>query len=113
MYIDGLVSVIIPVYNSEKHIKECLESALAQSYSKIEIITIDDCSPDGSSLLIEQMTKAHNNILYFKLNENSGAAIARNKALELAHGRYVAFLDSDDLWKPDKLKKEINEIRQR
>jgi teichuronic acid biosynthesis glycosyltransferase TuaG len=108
---DGLVSVITPVYKVEKHIFECIQSVLDQTFDNIEIVLVDDCSPDHSVDIIKKMMRAHPNIRYEKLEKNSGAAVARNRALEIANGRYVAFLDSDDKWLPDKIEKQIRLIK--
>lgn len=105
--IDGLVSVVIPVYKAEKFIELTIKSVLNQTYKKIEIILVDDCSPDKSANIIFEMTKKYPIVKYYKLEKNSGAAIARNKGIDLASGQYLAFLDSDDLWKPTKIEKQV------
>lgn len=106
--ISGLVSVITPVYNVERFIEITINSVLNQTYQNIEMILVDDCSPDKSAEIILEMAKNHPQIRYYKLEKNSGAAVARNKAIELANGEYIAFLDSDDLWKPEKIEKEVS-----
>lgn len=103
----ALVSVIIPMYNSEKYIAEAVNSVLAQTYKDIEIILIDDCSKDKTDLIAQTFAESDERIYYLRLAKNSGAAVARNKGLELSQGRYIAFLDSDDLWEPQKLEKQI------
>jgi teichuronic acid biosynthesis glycosyltransferase TuaG len=108
-----IVSVIIPVYNSEKHIKKTIESVLNQTYKSFEIILVDDCSSDNSEHIINIFLREHKNITYFRLKQNSGAAVARNKALELANGRYIAFLDSDDLWYTNKLEKQLKLMKKK
>lgn len=108
--IDGLVSIITPVYNSEKYIHDTISSVIDQTYKNFEMLLIDDCSTDNSEKVIRSFAKVDSRIKYFKLEKNSGAAISRNIGLEKAKGRYVAFLDSDDLWKPNKLEKQINLI---
>lgn len=105
--ISGLVSVIIPVYNAEKFIENTIISALQQTYHDIELVIVDDCSTDKSAEIILQLQNQYPQIKYYKLKSNSGAAVARNKAIELADGQYLAFLDSDDCWKPQKLEKQI------
>lgn len=107
-YKDNLVSVIIPVFNSEKFIVEAIKSVLAQTYQNFEIILVDDCSTDNSVSLIEILRKNEPRIHLFKNKVNSGAAISRNRALNEANGQYVAFLDSDDSWYPNKLSQQIN-----
>jgi len=106
-YVDGLVSVIMPVYNCEKYVRASVGSVLAQSYKNLEVILVDDCTHDNSAEIIKEMAKADERVKYYKLGENSGAAVARNRALREAKGRYVAFLDSDDFWLPDKLDKQL------
>ena len=104
---EGLVSVISPVYNVEKFIETTINSVLNQTYKKIEYILIDDCASDNSAEIILRLAKAHPEIKYHKLEKNSGAGFARNTGIKLAEGQYIAFLDSDDCWKPEKLEKEV------
>jgi teichuronic acid biosynthesis glycosyltransferase TuaG len=108
MFVDGLVSVIIPVYNSERYIKETIESVLKQTYKKIEIVIVDDCSMDMTEKIIKDLQKEFNNIIYFRQETNYGAAVARNKAISIARGRYIAFLDSDDLWMSRKIQMQLD-----
>ena len=91
----GLISVIIPVYNSEKYIKECVDSVLAQTYKNYEILLIDDGSIDNSLSICNEYAKADSRVKVFH-KENGGASSARNVGLDKAHGDYVYFLDSDD-----------------
>ncbi|WP_418792192.1 glycosyltransferase family 2 protein [Phosphitispora sp. TUW77] len=100
-----LISIITPVYNSEKYVGETIKSVLSQTHLNWEMLIADDCSKDSTAEVIKQFTDPR--IKYFKLKKNSGAAIARNKALEKAQGKYIAFLDADDIWKPDKLEKQL------
>lgn len=102
-----LVSIIMPAYNSEEFIEDSIESVIKQTYLNWELIIVDDCSTDKTQEIIEKWTKRNEKILYFKLIKNSGAAVARNTAIEKATGQYLAFLDSDDLWEPTKLEKQI------
>ena len=101
------VAIIMPSYDSEKFIVESVESVLAQTYSKWELIIVDDCSPDDSNKIITKYVDSDCRIKLIKLQKNSGPAIARNMAIETANGRYIAFLDSDDVWLPNKLEKQI------
>ncbi len=110
---EDLVSVIIPVYNSEKFIKETLNSVLNQTYKNIEIIIINDCSIDNSENIIKSYCSKYKNIIYYKKQKNEGVAVARNLALDIAKGRYVAFLDSDDLWEKEKVEKQITLIKEK
>lgn len=104
---DELISIITPVYNCESLIEETIHCVLNQTYREWELILIDDCSTDNSEKIIKKMMNMDKRIKYFKLEENSGAAVARNKALEMSKGRFIAYLDSDDLWKKDKLEKQV------
>lgn len=101
------ISIITPVYNCEKLIEKTIKCVLNQTYKNWEWILVDDCSPDNSAVIIKKYAKEDNRIKYFKLNENSGAAVARNKALAESTGRFIAYLDADDLWKKEKLEKQI------
>ncbi|WP_331681646.1 glycosyltransferase family 2 protein [Romboutsia sp.] len=102
------VSIITPVYNSEKFIRQSIDSVISQTYKNWEMILVDDCSTDNSEEIIRQYMCEDNRIKYIKLKENSGAAVARNTAIENSTGRFIAFLDSDDIWKKDKLQKQID-----
>ena len=102
------VTIIMPSYNSEKFIIESVESVLVQTYSNWELIIVDDCSPDDSNKIITKYVDNDSRIKLIKLQKNSGPAVARNTAIEVASGRYIAFLDSDDVWLPNKLETQIN-----
>lgn len=112
-YVKDRVSVITPVYNVEKYIETTLESVFTQTYKDIEIVLVDDCSKDKSAELIAKYKKTHPEIVYFLQPKNMGAGAARNKALELASGQYVAFLDSDDLWLPEKTERQIDLMKEK
>ena len=98
-----LVSVIVPVYNAEKFISQTLDSIIKQDYQEKEIIIVDDCSTDNSSQIIKEYMKSNPFIKYHKLDKNSGVAVARNTAIGIAKGRFLAFIDSDDIWEQGKL----------
>lgn len=100
-----LVSVIMPSYNTAQYIKESIDSVINQSYKNWELIIVDDCSTDNTDEVVEGISD--DRIRYIKNEKNSGAAISRNKALREAKGRWIAFLDSDDLWMPEKLEKQL------
>lgn len=102
-----LVSIITPTYNSEKFISATILSLLSQTYTNWEMIIVDDCSTDSTEEIIQEFIKDDSRISFYQLQKNSGPGIARNQAVDLAKGRYIAFLDSDDLWKPEKLQKQI------
>lgn len=100
-----LVSIIMPNYNGAKYVKETIESVLAQTYQNWEILFVDDCSTDNSLEIVQSFQEARIRIL--KNGKNSGAAASRNYALREAKGKWIAFLDSDDIWLPEKLEKQI------
>ena len=101
----GLVSIIMPSYNTALFIKETIQSVLNQTYTKWELIIVDDCSTDNTDDVLGTIKDSR--IRYFKNDKNSGAAVSRNKALREARGQWIAYLDSDDLWMPEKLEKQI------
>ena len=103
----GLVSIITPIYQAERFIEQTILSVLAQSYQNWEMILVDDCSSDKSPDIIQNYIEKDKRIKYHRLETNSGAAVARNKAIALAQGVFLAFLDSDDLWHPSKLEKQL------
>lgn len=101
----GLVSIIMPNYNSSKFIKNTIESIISQTYTNWELIIADDCSTDDSISIINNFNDSRIKLI---INEkNSGAAVTRNNAIENAKGKWIAFLDSDDLWREDKLEKHL------
>lgn len=100
-----MVSVIIPNYNRENLIIRAVNSVLNQSYQDIEVIVVDDCSTDNSLKMLDKIKDVRLKI--FRLKENSGACVARNKGIEEAKGEYISFLDSDDEWLPDKIKIQL------
>ena len=103
---NGLVSIVMPSYNTAGYIRESLESVLHQSYPYWELIIVDDCSTDNTDEIIKPYL-TDSRIRYLKNEKNSGAAVSRNSALREAKGKWIAFLDSDDLWQPEKLEKQI------
>lgn len=104
--IDDLVSIIMPVHNGAETIGESIESVLAQTYPRWELIIVDDCSEDATQNVIEGYPDKR--IRYSRLSQNCGVAQARNTGINMAKGRYIAFLDSDDLWLPEKLTHQIS-----
>lgn len=103
--IDGLVSIIMPSWNTGRFIAESIESVLAQTYKNWELLIVDDCSTDNTDEVIASFKDTR--IKYFKNEKNSGAALTRNRAMREAQGEWIAFLDSDDLWAPNKLEKQL------
>lgn len=104
---NALVSVIMPAYNCEDFIDDSILSVLNQTYKNVELLVVDDQSTDGTAEHIQQFAQQDPRVKFIQLAKNSGAAVARNTAIEQAEGRYLAFLDSDDLWEPKKLEKQI------
>jgi len=104
---DEIVSIITPLFNSITFIEETIESVISQTYNDWEMIIIDDCSNDGSLELVKDIAKDDLRIRLISLKNNLGPSNARNEGIKQACGRYIAFLDSDDLWHKDKLKKQI------
>ncbi|MBQ3112832.1 MAG: glycosyltransferase family 2 protein [Phascolarctobacterium sp.] len=109
---DDLVSVIMPAYNSEKYIGEAIESVLNQSYKNWELIIVNDASSDNTESIIKEYAAKNNKIVLISLTENKGVANARNIAIQNARGRFVAFLDSDDIWANEKLAKQISYMKE-
>jgi len=104
---NNLVSIITPMYNAVKFIEETIQSVLDQTYQNWEMIIVDDCSTDNGVTLIRKYCEKDDRIKFIQLQKNSGGAVARNEAIKSARGKYIAFLDSDDLWHPDKLDKQV------
>lgn len=102
----GLVSIIIPIYNAEKYLKDTIENILEQSYKNWELILVNDCSTDNSKRVAKPYLSKK--IKWIDLKKNGGAAIARNKGVEKAEGRFICFQDADDLWDKEKLSKQIS-----
>ena len=104
---NSLVSVIMPTYKCGGFIEKSIKSVQAQTYSNWELIVVDDCSGDGTIDIVLELKKSDNRISIYQNSSNSGAAVTRNTAIRNAKGRWIAFLDSDDLWEPTKLEKQI------
>ncbi|MBS4455868.1 glycosyltransferase family 2 protein [Tuanshanicoccus lijuaniae] len=105
---EQLVSIITPVYNAARFLDTMIESIVNQTYQDWELILVDDKSEDESIHIIEQWQAKDSRIRYIELAENSGAAVARNRAMAAARGRWIAFIDSDDFWAPDKLALQLS-----
>lgn len=104
---EPLVSIITPVYNAERFLADTIKSIQSQSYKNWELLLIDDCSKDRSSNIIKEFQKEDSRIKYIKLEKNSGASVSRNVGIENAKGKFIAFVDSDDIWESNKLKIQI------
>lgn len=103
---NDMVSIIMPSYNTAPYIADSIKSVLAQTYSNLELLIVDDCSTDNTDEVVTSF--ADKRIKYFKNDKNQGAALTRNKALREAQGEWIAFLDSDDVWMPEKLEKMLS-----
>ena len=104
------VSVIIPVYNSKKHIKDCINSVINQTYKNLEILVVNDKSTDSSLKIINKIKDKRIKII--NLKQNSGVAVARNKGIEEATGDYICFIDSDDYWYLKKIEKQVKFMKE-
>lgn len=110
----GLVSIIMPSYNTGKFIADSIKSVIAQTYTDWELIIVDDASTDNTDEVVAYFCHPReggdlvSKIRYLKNEKNSGAAVSRNRALREARGKWIAFLDSDDLWVPEKLEKQVS-----
>ena len=104
--VDGLVSIIMPSWNTGRFISESIQSVINQTYTNWELLIVDDCSIDNTDEVVFSFKDER--IKYYRNEKNLGAALARNKALREARGEWIAFLDSDDLWSPRKLEKQIS-----
>lgn len=109
---DGLVSVIMPAYNAEMFVDESICSVLNQKYKNWELIIVDDCSSDNTVSVVQKYVEEDSRIHLYCQKVNSGSAAARNKGISKANGRYIAFLDADDLWFTDKLQKQISFMKE-
>ena len=107
-YIDGLVSVIMPAYNAEDYIVDSILSAINQSYDGVELIVIDDCSTDNTVLTVKERFNDDDRVKLIINSNNSGPGISRNNGIKTAKGRFIAFLDSDDIWLSEKLSRQIS-----
>lgn len=106
-----MVSIIVPTYNSERHIKQCLDSILSQSHSDLELICVDDGSTDGTLEILERYASKDSRMKLIKRRENKGISSARNAALSIAHGEWLMFIDSDDWISPNTCEKAIATAR--
>ena len=106
---DGLVSIIMPSWNTARFIGESIQSVLAQTYTNWELLIVDDCSTDNTDEIVQPFL-SDDRIKYFKNEQNCGAALTRNRAMREAHGEWIAFLDSDDLWFSKKLDRKSTRL---
>lgn len=104
---DRLVSIVVPVYNAQSFIEETIQYVKSQTYENWELLLVDDCSLDNSCNVIESMQRTDERIRLIRQEANSGAASCRNKGVGCARGRYLCFLDADDIWEKNKLELEL------
>lgn len=107
-----MISIITPSYNCSRYISATIQSVMSQTRTDWEMIIVDDCSTDNSVKVIKSFADIEPRIKLIQLEQNSGAAVARNTAIESANGRFIAFLDSDDSWSPYKLEKQIDYMKE-
>lgn len=102
-----LISVIMPAYNAAKFIEQAIESVLIQTFKNFDLIVIDDCSTDNTYDLIKRIAETDNRVRVYRNEKNSGVSYTRNYGISLSNAEWIAFLDSDDMWKEDKLQKQV------
>ena len=108
-----IVSIIMPVYNGEKYLEKSVYSVISQSYKNWELIIVDDCSSDRSRDILKKLKLLNNSINVIFLEKNLGSSGARNKALKVAHGKFIAFLDCDDIWEKNFLEEQIRFLKEK
>ena len=106
-----LVSVIMPTFNASRYLADSIESILSQTYTNLELLITDDCSTDETRNILKEFSERDKRVKVKYLKENSGPGVARNRSIERAKGRYIAFCDCDDRWMPDKLERQIAHMR--
>ena len=102
-----LITVVMPNYNGQRFVEQAIDSVLAQTYTNFELIVVDDCSTDASLQLVEKKAAGDSRIRVITMDHNSGVANVRNTGIREAKGEYIALLDNDDLWTPDKLERQL------
>ncbi|MBL18730.1 MAG: glycosyl transferase [Flavobacteriaceae bacterium] len=105
---NNLISIVMPCWKAEKFISESINSVINQTYGNWELLIVDDCSPDNTAKIVENYCKLDSRIKIFRQSQNGGPARARNRALDAAKGRWVAFLDCDDIWDKAKLERQLS-----
>lgn len=110
--IEGLVSVVMPTFNSRRFLAKSIESILNQTYTHLELLIVDDCSSDKNTIdILNSYAQKDNRVRVVFLQANGGPGVARNVAIEQAQGQYIAFCDSDDRWMPNKLEVQLDAMR--
>ena len=102
-----MVSIVMPAYNAAKYLNESVESVVHQTYGDWELLILDDASEDGTAQMATEWMQRDARIRYVKNEENLGVAATRNRGVALAKGEWIAFLDSDDAWEPEKLNRQL------
>lgn len=110
---DTLVSIVVPIFNKSRFLHETVESVQRQTYRNWELLLVDDCSTDDSLRLARKMAKGDHRIRSLCQEQNQGAARARNRGVQEAQGRFLCYLDADDIWLPEKLERELDFIREK
>ena len=108
---NDMVSIVVPVYNAEKFLKDTINSVLEQTYKNWELLLINDCSKDDSKKIAKSFLS--DKIKWIDMPKNGGAALTRNKGIEEAKGRFICFLDADDLWDKEKLEKQVKFMKEK
>lgn len=103
-----LVSIVVPFYNSMSFLNDCINSVINQTYKDFELILVNDCSLDGSLIIANKYEQLYENVRVIDLKENKGVGNARNVGIEYSNGHFIAFLDSDDIWVPNKLEMQVD-----
>lgn len=106
-----LVSVVMPVYNTERFLRQAIDSVLNQTYQNIELIVVDDGSKDNSLQILTEYQKNDSRVCVIKQEPNLGVAHARNKGIQLAKGEFIALLDSDDIWEETKIDRQVSLLK--
>ena len=109
---EGLVSIITTLYDSGDFIGRTIESVLSQTYTNWEMVITDDCSIDNGPSIVQTYVEKDSRIRLLRLDRNGGPGVARNNSIKNANGQYIAFLDSDDIWMPDKLERQLALMRE-
>ena len=107
------LSVIMPMYNAERYVRKAIESVQKQTFGDFELIIIDDKSTDGSKAICEEFQQNDPRIKVITVEKNGGAGNARNIGIQLAKGKYITFIDSDDIWEPQKLNLQYKMLRKK
>lgn len=111
--VDRLISIVVPVYNAERFLEETVKSVRNQTYQTWELLLVDDCSTDQSREIALRLEREDARVHLVRQGTNQGAAAARNRGVQEARGRYLCFLDADDIWEPEKLQKELAFMQER